>query len=412
MKFTIWHSTESFADYIIDHTALSHHQCVKRKLPESDASKPNAFHAVPDHLKKVLYLDAPDIIVELGNEPILTIEESKEAGTGHNAFQRFSRLAAAAENGIPSFYIYPEAVAVRRLGDARHGASVKWDTMNPLLFKALRRLEEIFSTPSLLFLYPSRFADGTPPEKAGAAKGLKQIPGNTKYAACPEIDSEMRALFACVDRLIASGIGANGKISTDLANWPEFQKRREWRDRSWFQKSAGKHVDQMSPLSAVSSVPTRHILDYIRTVAGVKDVSGLLPSRPETFVYHMNAAFRGDPYPGALAAIDYLKCRTGRTFEDRSANLVMAWGDMKADSSGLSLSGQPSVEDFCGAVKNLEKQNLLNLSYDEIRKAKSIPRYYMQARYGSMFSRSKHIRVYSYFCDAILFPDGALWREG
>ncbi len=40
-----------------------------------------------------------------------------------------------------------------------------------------------------------------------------------------------------------------------------------------------------------------------------------------------------------------------------------------------------------------------------------IPRYYMQVRYGSMFSKVKHIRVFSYFADAILFPDGALWRD-
>ena len=40
-----------------------------------------------------------------------------------------------------------------------------------------------------------------------------------------------------------------------------------------------------------------------------------------------------------------------------------------------------------------------------------IPRYYMQVRYGSTFSKVKHIRVFSYFADAILFPDGALWRD-
>ena len=36
----------------------------------------------------------------------------------------------------------------------------------------------------------------------------------------------------------------------------------------------------------------------------------------------------------------------------------------------------------------------------------------MQVRYGSTYSKVKHIRVYSYFSDAILFPDGALWRDG
>ena len=412
MKFTIWHSSESFADWLIDHTDLRRHDCVKRKLPESDASKPKDFHAIPDHLKKVLYLDAPDIVVELGNEPILTIEESKEAGTGHNAFQRFSRLAAAAENGIPSFYVYPEAVAISRKGGKRRSATVKWDVLNPLAYKALSRLEDIFGSPVLLFFYPSQYPVSVASGVTVRDKGLKLFLGNPKYAACPEIDDSMRDLFSCMNRLLASGISPSGKPSSDLGNWPEFRARREWRDRLWHERSAGKSEDSMSPLSAVRMVPTAHVLDFIRKTTGVSRVSGILPSRPQTAIYQVDATFRSDPYPGALSVIDYLKCRTGRTFEERWCNLVMAWGTLDAGDKEINLSGKQSVEDFCSDVRNLEARNLLAKSYAEVRQARSIPRYYMQARYGSMFTRSKHIRIYSYFSDAILFPDGALWREG
>ena len=72
MEITVWYSTESMADYIIDHTVLKRHHCVKAMLQESDASKPKGFHAVPDHIKKILYLDAPDIIVEVDSNPIFT----------------------------------------------------------------------------------------------------------------------------------------------------------------------------------------------------------------------------------------------------------------------------------------------------------------------------------------------------
>lgn len=101
--YRIWYSTESFADYIIKHTLLRGLKVQKSKLNESDANNASSFHTVPDHIKKILYLDAPDIIIEKDNEPILSIEESKEAGTGHNAFQRFARIAAAVENGFPRF---------------------------------------------------------------------------------------------------------------------------------------------------------------------------------------------------------------------------------------------------------------------------------------------------------------------
>ena len=87
--YRVWYSTESFADYIVDHTCLSTKSPVKCRLYESDASRPKDFHTVPDHIRRILYLDAPDLIVEKDNEPILSIEVTTEAGTGHNAFQRY-----------------------------------------------------------------------------------------------------------------------------------------------------------------------------------------------------------------------------------------------------------------------------------------------------------------------------------
>ena len=84
---------------------------------------------MPDHIRKILYLDAPDLIVERNNEPIFSIEITTEAGTGHNAFQRFSRIAASVENSVPAFYIYPEGAII-----TRQGAMPKWDTINPLIF--------------------------------------------------------------------------------------------------------------------------------------------------------------------------------------------------------------------------------------------------------------------------------------
>jgi hypothetical protein len=114
-----------------------------------------------------------------------------------------------------------------------------------------------------------------------------------------------------------------------------------------------------------------------------------------------------------LAAIDYLICREGKTFEERVYNLVLAWGDFTIDDEHETFqleSNQSTIHDFVNAVQASETKNLLSKNYDDIRNYE-IPRYYMQVRYGSMFSKSKPIRVFSYFADAILFPDGALWRD-
>ena len=105
----VWYSTEEFAKYVIANTEIKKHKHKLSQLYESDANRPNDFHTVPDHIKKILYLDAPDLIIEYDNEPICSIEVSTEAGTGHNVFQRFPRIVASAENRVPSTYIFPEA---------------------------------------------------------------------------------------------------------------------------------------------------------------------------------------------------------------------------------------------------------------------------------------------------------------
>ena len=156
------------------------------------------------------------------------------------------------------------------------------------------------------------------------------------------------------------------------------------------------------------------MLNYLSQYeGGGYNIGELLRSREETIIYKVDAKFRGDPYPGALAAIDYLLCREGKTFEERKYNLVMCWGDFVVDDAGktFTLSGvDKTINDFIDAVKASETKNLLTKDYAHIPNYE-IPRYYMQVRYGSTYSKVKHIRVYSYFADAIVFPDGALWRD-
>ena len=43
--FKVWYSTESFADFIIDHTMLKDYELEKNKMYESDANNPKNFHS-------------------------------------------------------------------------------------------------------------------------------------------------------------------------------------------------------------------------------------------------------------------------------------------------------------------------------------------------------------------------------
>ena len=409
--YRVWYSTESFANYIIDYTILKSRTVEKTKMYESDANNSSNFHKMPDHIKKILYLDAPDIIVEFNSEPIFSIEISKEAGTGHNSFQRFARLGASVENNVPTIFIYPEASIVPR--QKKGTTYIKWDELNGLIFKALEEAMDIYKIPALFFYFPSDFRAYPDPNTSPhqASKGL--LLDKRKYADSPlHTDTEMIALFNCLNEIITT-IETKGVIEgrAQLLREPNIHERREFMDAEIIRKNV---TGEESPISATKIIPTKYLLNYIAAFTkGSYKIGELLRSRKKTIIYCVDAEFRGDPYPGALAAIDYLKCRKGKTFEDRYYNLVLCWGTIQEDHENKTIAVNSTkcvIQDFVDDVKKCNTKSLLTKDYSDLRSS-DIPRYYMQVRYGSTYSKVKHIRVYSYFADAILFKDGALWRD-
>lgn len=408
--YRVWYSSEGFADYIISKTILRNRtDVIKMRLYESDASKPLNFHTLPDHIKKILYLDAPDIIVELDSEPIFSIEESKEAGTGHNAFQRFARLAASVENNVPALYLYPEAVII-----SRQSGVTKWDTINPLVFKGLDSIMNIYGIPALLFYYPTdyRCCPNAVESSLIASKGIR-YDSDINFLDCPDSsDDQIVSMLDMIDQFICC-VERYGIVGgrDRLLGLRSVQDHRAWMSREFNHKERNM---LMSPLTATSNVPTQYLLNYLAKYENQEyHIGELLRSREKTVLYKIDAKFRGDPYPGALAAIDYLLCREGKTFEDRKYNLVLCWGHVDIDEVNKTIivdSARCSINDFVTDVQSSGQKNLLVKNFDELKSCE-IPRYYMQVRYGSMFSKNKHIRIYSYFADAILFKDGALWRD-
>jgi hypothetical protein len=419
--YRVWYSTESFADYIIDHTLLNGKTIIKNKMYESDANNPVRFHTMPDHIRKILYLDAPDLIVEKDNEPVFSIEITTEAGTGHNAFQRFARIAAAVENSVPAFYIYPEGKLISRRNRRTGAINTKWDEINPLIFRALEGVMSVYNIPALLYYFPSDdiniYRNSPAASPHFADKGLCYDSDIIRYSGCPDsTSSSMLNMFAAINEII-SATETFGVIParTRLLGNVVIRNKRNDMQTQFVTKSGGKLAEQMSPLSASQTIPTQYLINYLSKYETDGYALGeLLKSRETTTLYQVNAGFRGDPYPGCLAAIDYLSCRQGLTFEDRRSNLVMVWGRIEIDEINQTIivhdDNGSTIGDFFKDVKSCSRNNLLVKDYADLDN-KEIPRYFMQVRYGSTYSKVKHIRVYSYFADAILFPDGSLWRD-
>lgn len=398
--YRIWHSTENFADYVVENTELQNFETEKKQLPESDVNSPSSFHRVPDHIKEILYLDAPDLIVEKDGRPVFTVEISQEAGTGHNAFQRFPRIAASVESDIPALYIYPEATFVRRKDRN------SWDEINPNIFRSLENVMQIYDVPALLFYYPTEFDEREVPEQN---KGLvldDEINGQPNRE-----DSEMKSFFRTVNLAVKR---AERAIQRPFIKEREVRERRNWMQREYYKK--GGESGKGSPISATKTIPTEKILNYMKEEAPDAEPE-IFSGREETVIYQANAAYRGDPYPGALSAIDYLMCRTGKTYEDRDKNLMMCWGKVEEKDETIAINASENaanIEDFVERVKRVVEESgrfLLDKDYGELD-SEQIPRYYMQVRHGTKFTQTKPIRIYAYFADGILFKDGTLWREG
>lgn len=82
-------------------------------------------------VSSVLAYDRPDIVLLHGEIPILVVEETVEVPSGHNVGQRFARIAAAAECGVPCLYFGP--YVARKHGGETAGPRY----MNVRLFHAL-----------------------------------------------------------------------------------------------------------------------------------------------------------------------------------------------------------------------------------------------------------------------------------
>lgn len=423
--YRVWYSTESFANFIIDKTVLSTHHVVKKKLAESDIKAPNDFYKIPDHIRKILYLDCVDIIVEKDNNPILCIEETKEAGTGHNVTQRFSRIMAALENKVPAIYIQPEGVIVSRKTkrvDANGNAimSSKWDTINPFLFAVMERATNLYQMPALFYYYPTDIetfrANPTDAPNIGN-KGIRYDTDVVNYAGCPDsTDGAIVHMLSAINEIVnlVERYGV-ADYKNHLMGNRVIQEQRAFMNREFVLKSDGANPREMSPATKAITVPTAYLMNYLSQYEKAPYCIGeLLRQRENSVIYQVDSTFRGDPYAGNLSAIDCLMCRTGNTYEDRDCNLILAFGEVVIDHDAQTIEifsqNHVSVDDMFKDVQQSSRCNLLMKNYDELR-CDQIPRYFMQVRYGSVYSKNKHVRVYSHLADAILFEDGSLWRD-
>lgn len=424
MEFVIWQPTgsEPLVDWLIEHTDLKiirdSDNLIVNLLPKSDGDNPKNFFQMPNRIKEILYLDSPDLILSINSVPVLSLEISREAGTGHNAFQRFSRIAAAVENGVAAFYIYPEAAIVSREN------SDSWDVINPLIFKTLEEIMKVHDIPAFLYFHPTEFKGVRRPvikTDASSPKGML-LETDPMFPGQPDSsDPQMQELFSHVNEILrlAKTLTPSEIGHASLKEiWA--RQKREWMSTQWHLKRTNDTGTQrleheMSPITATMEIETSILIRHLTKYADSNlDFGNLLPKRPRTIIYNPTGRYRenGDPYTGCLVALDYLLCRQGKTYEDRGKNLVIAFGEIEINDGELSITGPAEINDYVEPIRSLYNNSnkvLLGLPFPQL--IGQIPRYMMQVRHGTTYTKNKPSRIYAYFADAIIFKDGSLWRQ-
>jgi len=335
----------------------------------------------PELIKQILYLDRPDVIVTGGypEVPIVGVEVSAEAMTGHDVFQRFGRIVAAAEHGTPFAYIFPRKKWVRRQGSER------WDLCNPLIFEALLRVTRFHNVPALAF-------DWEADEERGKRSQGKLLCAASNVTLPDPESPETKRMFEFID--MAVDYYVENRLYVEMINTPFFADRERimWQ---WFHERGG-NTREWAPLTSCKTIPTSDLKDYVASQSSTNDLQlpDHLVARKDTLIYKSGTStFRSDPYAGSLIALDYLRCRNGPTPQHRHTNLALHLPNI-------------SISKVVDKAKRYHS-NSCALRYNKCQASGN--RYYsLHLREGCRYTKQKEIRMLCAFADLIIFQDGVL----
>lgn len=341
------------------------------------------FLNLPETIKNILALDKPDLIITASPRgvdiPILSIEITKTTPQSQHAKQRMSRLIAAAEQGIPSIYIIPE----RKLsGGTMYGLGAD-------LPHCLNTISNINQMPSVYFPYP---------DNNGVLLNDPTRPGSPLLTDQRTINF-FRYVRDIIDYFVNTGSLTNLMFQNFTINKLHHMSA-----------SYRNYVPNWENYGTLKKIRTDELPTFLRdntelTTRWIAQTIADLPKRisQREFTYVFSPEGRilehaGDPYVGMFGFFDYMFCRSGKHVEDRSSNLVY----MPLKEASRSINSEFREKGFGSYY-----ENKCPFSFDTL----TVKRQFEIAhalQYGCKFTKSKPLRIYSYFSDLIIFKDGIL----
>lgn len=223
-------------------------------------------------VKKVLVYDRPDIVLLENGQPVLVVEETVEVPSGHNVGQRFARLAAAAEAGVPVMYFGPYVAK-------KHGGETAGPRfMNVRLFYALDAMIRVTGTAVTTINWPvdSRFE-----VRRDQAK-----------------DADVRQY---VDVFLQSHY-ANPAATSNSILKSSLQARLQKERDAFVSDKIKRSADYNTPPNSVEILPK---MDFLGRIRASKDP--FPASTQEVLFYQVGMTYiRSDPYTGMGILYKYL----------------------------------------------------------------------------------------------------------
>jgi hypothetical protein len=389
-ELAIWHANDqSAADWFAtgcntDATFSSAFTFTSQVIPAAGSA---SFLRISESFQRLLRLDKPDLVVtrEIGSlaVPLLSVEITASTPHGQHGKQRFARLAAAAELGIPPVYIIPYSKQAKVKG--------KLHTYNlgPSVPFGLRRLGELTGCPAACFGFPTT---------SGKLRFDPNFPSHPDHAAI-----EMGECFAFVRSVLGRSVRGDR---------PTYDDHDPVIAAAMKAVAAAAQPAQIGEFSTLTLVKTSALDGYITshtsmTSSWVKRTLAGLPKRVMQREYSLffqpdGRMFEkaGDPYCGMFAWFDFAFCRSGPTPEEREINLIYfptKAGKARSISPDFANKGYRRYWQYTSSLRltrplRLEEQ--FQISHE--------------LRFGGIYRMNKPLRVFGYLADLIVFDDAML----
>ena len=241
----------------------------------------------PVAIENLIQYDRPDIILLKNGSPVLVMEKTREVPTGHNVGQRMARLVRAVESSIPVIKFFP-------FDAMKHGRFAGMCHMNARILAVFSAMARIHRVPVLAINWP-KDSDGELTVDGSEDDELREVVGNFIESQC-------------------------------TTTWPAAKKVSESMEENYRIRVRQRPAYGKLPPS-VKVVPTSMLPKYTRlSYSEFAKCSGLQRVK-SSVVYNIGMTEdncrREDPFTGSQFIYDYLECRSGKSVDEKTKNLIL-----------------------------------------------------------------------------------------